>query len=192
MTGGPGPVDAVLIGVTRILRQPGTRHPLTRDVYLDGLVVGDAEVPPTTPVTADLVLEAIGDAVTASGTVRTTAQCSCRRCCDPFEMVVAAEVQEIFEPRPVEGETYPLDGESIDLAPLVRDAVLLALPLAPLCRDDCPGPAPQTFPTGGAVEDAEPPGGPGPDAAADDATTAEEDPPGDPRWAALRDLRLER
>ena len=70
-------------------------------------------------------------------------QGTCRRCLEPVEGEAEASVKEIFERHPVEGETYLLDGESIDLEPLVRDAVLLALPLAPLCREDCPGPAPE-------------------------------------------------
>jgi uncharacterized metal-binding protein YceD (DUF177 family) len=36
-------------------------------------------------------------------------------------------------------ETYPLVGDQLDLRPLVRDALLLELPLAPLCREDCRG-----------------------------------------------------
>ncbi len=86
-----------------------------------------------------------------------------------MEGYAEAEVREIFEARPTEGETYLLAGEQIDLEPMVRDAVLLALPLAPLCTADCEGPAPDQFPTG-------PP--------ADDAVIL------DPRWAALRDLDL--
>jgi uncharacterized protein len=38
-----------------------------------------------------------------------------------------------------EAETYPLAGDTLDLAPMARDAVLLELPLAPLCREDCVG-----------------------------------------------------
>ncbi|MPY92140.1 MAG: hypothetical protein GEV08_03470 [Acidimicrobiia bacterium] len=69
--------------------------------------------------------------------------------------------------------------------------LVLALPLAPLCRPDCPGPAPELYPTtpgagegelgrtGGAVGDEA--GG------ADDAG----EPRGDPRWAALRDLHFD-
>ena len=55
---------------------------------------------------------------------------------------------------------------------MVRDAVLLALPLAPLCGDDCRGPAPEAFPTG--VGDDDRPG-----------------PLADPRWAALAELDFE-
>ena len=36
-------------------------------------------------------------------------------------------------------DTYPLEGDQLDLRPLVRDALLLELPLAPLCREDCRG-----------------------------------------------------
>ena len=40
---------------------------------------------------------------------------------------------------PIEGQTYPIEGEEIDLELPVRDALLLELPVAPLCRDDCAG-----------------------------------------------------
>jgi uncharacterized protein len=32
-----------------------------------------------------------------------------------------------------------LEGDLLDLEPLLRDAVVLALPFQPLCREDCPG-----------------------------------------------------
>ena len=74
---------------------------------------------------------------------------------------------------PTEGETYPLDGEQVDLEPLVRDAVLLALPLAPLCADDCPGPAPEAFPTGPADTEEPPPAIPaGPPSTSSRSTTS--------------------
>jgi uncharacterized protein len=79
----------------------------------------------------------------------------------------------VFEVRPVDGETYPIEGDEVDLEPVVRDAALLHLPLAPLCRPDCEGPAPDVFPT--RVEG--------------DAT--DDEPARDPRWAALDELRLD-
>ena len=63
---------------------------------------------------------------------------------------------------------------------MVRDAVLLTLPLAPLCADDCKGPAPEVFPA--VVE-----GDAAPSADDDEAIDA----PGDPRWAALDGLRFD-
>jgi uncharacterized protein len=40
-------------------------------------------------------------------------------------------------------DTYPLEGDQLDLRPLVRDALLLELPLAPLCQPDCLGLCPR-------------------------------------------------
>ena len=50
-------------------------------------------------------------------------------------------VSERFVDRraPEDDEAYPFDGGFIDLLPLVHDAVLLELPIAPLCRTDCQG-----------------------------------------------------
>jgi hypothetical protein len=62
-----------------------------------------------------------------------------------------------------------LDGDLLDLEPALRDAVVLALPMSPLCRDDCPGLCAEC---GARLADA------GPDHGHEDAT--------DPRWAGLK------
>lgn len=142
---------------------------MRRMVRVDELRVGDALVPAASAIEVELVLEASGTSVVATGHVKANAACECRRCLDTFEQALVATVREIFEVRPTEGETYPLENENLDLLPLVRDAVLLALPLAPLCGPDCSGPAPERFPT--AVSD---------------------ERPMDPRWAALDQLRSDR
>ena len=49
------------------------------------------------------------------------------------------------------GETWPIRDQRIDLAPAAREAAMLALPLAPLCAEDCAGPVPDRFPTGPAA-----------------------------------------
>jgi uncharacterized protein len=84
---------------------------------------------------------------------------------------VATTVDELFVTDPEEGETYPIAGDHIDLEPMTREAVVLGLPLAPLCRPDCKG----LCPTCGAELNRGPCGCPPP------AT--------DPRWAALDALR---
>ena len=68
-----------------------------------------------------------------------------------------------------EDEERYLDGDLLDLEPTLRDAVVLALPMAPLCRDDCPG---LCVECGVPLADA----GPG---------HQHEDPP-DPRWNGLK------
>ncbi len=190
----------IVVSVARVLRRPGVQIPIERTVTTAELRVGEAAVAAGTPIDVTLVLEASGDDVIASGHIRAVAQCACRRCLEPFTEQLDVEVREIFQPRPVEGETYPVTGETIDLEPLVRDTVLLTLPLAPLCRPDCPGPDPDRFPTViegesvAGVEGHTAEGEPGlvDPTGASDVDVAAADAPVDPRWAALRDLRLDR
>jgi uncharacterized protein len=166
------------VGVAELRRRLGTRRPIERQVALDGLGISTAAVPHDADVGVRLVVESISNGVVVEGEVTAPWVGECRRCLRAVEGAVQAEVREVFEESPIEGETYPLHDDTIDLEPLVRDAVLLALPLAPLCEQGCPGPAPETFPTG------PDPSGPGPG--------GDEGPERDPRWAALDELRLER
>jgi uncharacterized protein len=168
VTSGTRPLQ---VGVSELLRHPGSRRSFELDVVLDDLALSTSRVEPGTPVHVELVLESLSASVTATGTVSVRWQGDCRRCLEPVEGDAEAEVHaEVFEAEPTEGETYPLVGEQVDLEPLVRDAVLLALPLAPLCADICAGPAPDQFPTG-----------PAPEA----------EPLRDPRWAVLDELSFE-
>src|SRR5256885_950634 len=81
-------------------------------------------------------------AVSVKGEVTAPWRGDCRRCLRAVEGELTARVEEIFDVHPIEGETYPLEGERVTLEPMVRDAALLALPLAPLCDEACPGPEP--------------------------------------------------
>jgi uncharacterized protein len=162
----------LVVGVTDLRRRPGTERELHVAAVLPDLSISSAAVPAGGEVSLDGLMEAIEGGITVSGTVRAPWAGECRRCLEVVEGTIEVELSEVFEPHPTEGETYPIQGDEIDLEPVVRDAVLLALPLAPLCREDCPGPAPEVFPTG-------------------QADDSEDEPTGDPRWAALSELKFE-
>ncbi|MGZ6899567.1 MAG: YceD family protein, partial [Acidimicrobiia bacterium] len=91
------------------------------------------------PLFVDAVLERVPDGVVVQGTVRGFYAAQCSRCLRPVHREIVTAVRELFEAVPIEGETYPLVGDEIDLELPVRDALLLELPAAPLCRDDCAG-----------------------------------------------------
>lgn len=168
MTIGSGPLH---LNVADLLRHPGTRREVRRSVPLDDLVVSAAAVPAGAEVAVDLVLESLSNAIVVTGTIDVPWVGECRRCLGEVEGVSAADVREVFERTPSEGDTYPLVGDQVDLEPVIRDAALLALPLAPLCQTDCRGPAPDEFPATVESED------------------TGKDP--DPRWAALDDLKFD-
>ena len=165
------------VPAVELRRHPGTRREVAIAAPVGELVVAGTTVGPDDEVAVEGVLESIDGGVTFSGTVAVPWRGQCRRCLEPVTGTAVAEVSEVFEVHPVEGETYPLHTDAVDLLPAVRDAALLALPLAPLCAERCEGPAPERFPAT-----------PGPDG--DDASEDREPAP-DPRWAKLGELRFD-
>ncbi|MHB8669737.1 MAG: YceD family protein, partial [Acidimicrobiales bacterium] len=130
-----------VLPVADLHHRPGARRGEVLSARLPGMALGrmGVEVPPDAEIGLEVVLEAVTDGILATGSVRATFRAECRRCLGPVGGTARAEFRELFEPRPMEGETWPLRHEEVDLEPLVRDALLLELPLAPLCRKDCRG-----------------------------------------------------
>lgn len=177
------PAKGLLVGVGDLLGRPGSRHSVQRDLVVEELSVLGATVPQGSTVQVDLVIEATAEpgTLTVTGTVRAPWRGECRRCLDPIEGEIEADVHDVVARRPVDEEVWELQGEEVDVGAIAREALMLALPLSPLCGPDCLGPAPDEFPAV-AIDQ----GDPG-DGAADGAG----EPPLDPRWAALDQLRFD-
>jgi uncharacterized protein len=101
----------------------------------------------------------------------------CARCLEPISDEIDVRFQElyVYDDRDYSSEdddgVSKLEADLVDLEPLLRDAVVLALPFQPLCMDDCPGLCTEC---GARLAD-------DPDHAHDAAI--------DPRWAGLQQLR---
>jgi uncharacterized protein len=99
----------------------------------------------------------------------------CMRCLDLAEPTIEVEAREVDRPGGGEELDSPyVDGETLDLAGWARDAFVLALPAKVLCREDCAGLCPECAAN---LNEA------GPDHGHEQAP--------DPRWAKLRELKLE-
>lgn len=164
-----------LVSVTEIRRHLGSRAPVRARIEVEGLALSDVRVVDGSEVVLIGEVESISEGVVLTGVVAVPWVGECRRCLGPVAGTASVDVREIYEVHPVDGETWPLEHDHLDVGPLLHDTALLALPLAPLCRDDCAGPAPEAYPTA-VADDPEPDGDAG--------------PPRDPRWAALDDLDL--
>ncbi len=162
-----------VVNVADLVTRPGARRRERVEGRLPGpVVVVDSTLRTEDPVVVDVLLEWVSDGLLATGTVVGAWEGPCRRCLQPVQGTLNADVQEMFESNPREGETYRLGHDFIDLELLAREALVLDLPLAPLCREDCRG----LCPTCGA-----------------DLNQGDCDcPPAevDPRWAALDVLHL--
>jgi len=142
-----------------------------------------ARVPVGADMQLDVRFEAVAEGVLVTGSVTAPQAGECARCLAPLAASVTASFTELYlytrdrhdkhdrfdENTEQDDEELHLDGDLLDLEPVLRDAVVLALPMSPLCREECPG---LCIECGVPLADA------GPD-------HGHEDVP-DPRWAALK------
>ena len=160
------------------MRRVSTTVPAPAD-----LGVAMARIPEGSDVGLDLRLESVVEGVLVTGTARVRVAGECARCLDPVAWDDEVDLTELFaypatdargavvddgdvdqdDPLPT------LEGDPLDLEPTLRDAVVLALPLAPVCRETCLGLCPDC---GARL--------------ADDPTHQHDQV--DPRWAALTAL----
>jgi uncharacterized protein len=196
----------VRVPVSGLLGRPGERRELVKDVAPEEF--GPEPWGPTFeelvgPVSLALTLEAVSEGVLVRGTVRATPRASCARCLTPVHLEQVSEVTELHravtalgvrrssrrderrdellagedegDGEDVEDLDYELvDGDSaLELDRMVRDAVVVGQPVRVLCRADCAG----LCATCGADRNTEP---------CDHGA----EPAIDPRWDALRGLRL--
>jgi len=174
---GPLVVDTRELG-----RRPGAERTSTFTVEAPADLGYDIfGVPEGSAIDLELRLEAVMEGILATGSASVHATGECVRCLAPVDEQFVVDFQELFvydDIRDAEGaeeddEVSMLQGDLLDLEPLLRDAVVLALPFQPLCQDDCPGLCPEC---GARLAD-------DPDHGHEAAV--------DPRWAGLADLRTD-
>jgi uncharacterized protein len=162
-----------LVPVAALRRTVGaSRHEVCQGL-IEGLAAVSVSVTEGAPVVADVTLSSYLGGIAAHGTVSAPWVGECRRCGGTIASGVTAVVRERFTPEggtDEDEDAYPMVGDQVDLEPMARDAVLLELPLAPLCSLDCRGLCPQC-------------------GANWNLSTCECVPAADPRWSALDALR---
>ena len=157
-----------VLNVRDLTRSPGEMRERHLDVTVpEHLGEGLVAVREGTVLEIDVRLESLHEGILASGDVAGRADGECARCLAPVSLPVQVEFAELFAYPADEPFDHQLDGDQLDLEPVVRDAVVLALPFQPECVDGC--------------EDLDL--GPGISLITDDA---ESERPADPRWAALQ------
>jgi uncharacterized protein len=126
------------------------------------------------PVDIELTVRGdVRDGVRATGRIASRAACSCRRCLSDVAVDIEADIDVWFraadEVTPGEDGVWPFSGKAaeVDLAPAIREEILLAIPDFPVCETACQGLCP------------------GCGARLADETCTCPPPEPDPRWAAL-------
>ncbi|HVL81568.1 MAG TPA: DUF177 domain-containing protein [Actinomycetota bacterium] len=165
--------DELVVTVSELLSNPGSRRRLTFDQPVGGLKQELVRVEPDDPLHFDLLFEAVdGESVHVRGEISGRLVVTCRRCLNEASAPFKAEVSEVYRPtHDVWEEGYVVtDGKQVDLGVLTHEGVLLEMPINPTCREDCAGLCPSC----------------GKDLNEGDCGCAPDE--GDDRWGPLRDL----
>ncbi|MDP9118320.1 MAG: DUF177 domain-containing protein [Actinomycetota bacterium] len=165
----------LVFDIRELGRRPGSMREHRRSVPAPaGLGLDIIGVPQGAPLALDIRLESVTEGVLVTGTVTGEVVGECGRCLEQVTDVLGVDICELFaypnsatDETTGEDEIHRVDGDVVDIEPVVRDAVVLGLPWTPLCRPDCAGLCPDC---GERLEDLP----------ADHAHRAL-----DPRWAAL-------
>ncbi|MFP8964032.1 YceD family protein [Streptomyces nanhaiensis] len=152
------PRSPLVLDTRELGRRPGALKEFSRTVPAPAdLGIEVIGVPQGSPMELDLRLESVMEGVLVTGTARARLKGECVRCLEPLEQECEADFQEMFSYPDADDrsryadtgddaedeETFRLEGDLLDLEPVLRDAVVLSLPLQPVCQEDCPGLCPR-------------------------------------------------
>ncbi|HUB41947.1 MAG TPA: YceD family protein [Streptosporangiaceae bacterium] len=128
---------------------PGAARTLTRTVPAPPhMGVELARVPAGAELGLEIQLEGVTEGVLVTATVTGPLAGECARCLEAFSTEFKVRFQELFvlaaDAEQADGaeadDSYLLDASGLlDIEPAVRDAIVLELPLSPLCEDSCQG-----------------------------------------------------
>jgi uncharacterized protein len=137
---------SMVVETHELPRRPGEQIQLNREFDApEQLGIDMIGVPVGSPLNVSLSLSSVGDGILVTGQVEANLSGQCGRCLNSFTSTQSFEVQELYY---YLGKTDEEDvnwvlNDQLDLEPAIRDAIVLNLPFAPLCAEDCAGLCPQ-------------------------------------------------
>lgn len=173
------------VAVTDLIGHPGRTRPYARRLTREQVGApedswGPADEALTGEIDLDLHLDSVVEGILVRGFLTFALELACARCLEPQTEQHRVEVAELFQDPRKRQDAEPDPGyeiidelTAIDLTVLIRDAVLMDLPVRTLCREDCQGLCPVC----------------GADRNQGDCGHRPEAAP-DPRWAKLADLNV--
>lgn len=152
--------------------------PIRASVVASGLSITTSGIPEGSIVEIDGAVEPTLTGIDVRLHVSSSWEGECRRCLDMVTEPIELDLVVPFVPAHEasdNADAYPIDDDWIDVGEVVREELMLALPLSPLCKDDCSGVDSDRFPN-----------------VLPDEEVVDVDASGiDPRWAALSELTFD-
>lgn len=139
-------MSGLVFDVSELLDHPGASRSIRRSAVVSELRGALAYVGEDEPVLLDLEADAVREGIAVSGTVSAMMHLECSRCLVSFDRPLELRVDELFRTgRGSDGyqgdddDGYEVREGMIDLEPMVRDVVVLAIPTRPLHDEACRG-----------------------------------------------------
>jgi uncharacterized protein len=149
--------NGFVIPLTHLQRRPGNLWETVLPFQVPSdMGVGLAQIDPSIPIEAHLRLESVMDGVLATADLNYEVLAECARCLDPLAWSDSTSFVELFlypetdsrgrevaaavsEDLDSDSTPHFVNNDCVDLEDSVRDAIVLGLPLKPLCSDSCEG-----------------------------------------------------
>lgn len=129
----------LVVLVTDVLHSRGGHRPIRMQIPVD-FGIEFSRVAPEHDLDIDLTVSRVSGGLMVRGNLSGVMRHTCARCLDEWDEDFDLEVAELFgEDASAEEDAYQIDHDEIDLEPMLRDAVLLSVPLVPTCGDECAG-----------------------------------------------------
>jgi DUF177 domain-containing protein len=133
-----------MLDVHDLLGHPGMARTVDLLGTIDGLATELVAVPEDAMLGGPLSLESVIEGIFVAGTITGTWRVRCARCLTEETRPFTVEIAELGtavapDPDDADGDGYALVEEQIDIDQIVRDAIGVEMPFAPLCRPDCQG-----------------------------------------------------
>ena len=128
------------VNVSRAVKDPGQSYPFETTARIEDMIFLDDPVS-FADVRLSGVMVGAGAGVRVSAHARADVTSRCALCLTPVTVPVEADIDAMFarEPDPADPDQFPLEDYAFESDDLAREALIPALPMRFLCREDCKG-----------------------------------------------------
>lgn len=131
---------SLVVQLKELIHKPGSMKEVVLEHTLEEAIGTEVMgLPAGTSLSVPTRLESVHEGILATAQFTARASGICSRCLDEISEEVEIEIQELFLYRPEQDDDFVVEQDRIDLEQALIDSVVPALPLKPLCSDDCLG-----------------------------------------------------
>ena len=131
---------SLVVQLKELIHKPGSMKEVVLEHTLEEAIGTEVMgLPAGTSFSIPTRLESVHEGILATAQFTARASGICSRCLDEISEEVEIEIQELFLYRPEQDDDFVVEQDRIDLEQALIDSVVPALPLKPLCSEDCLG-----------------------------------------------------